>query len=782
MRMKKILCLLALILSVVCICACKSGGGNNNGVSVVTVTLDLDGGSIDGETVINATVWEDLNLPTPVKEGFDFKGWYYNGNHVTLKPFMLQEPAVTLIATWKERSYDVHLDFNGGYIVENGEEISRKNASATFGKPTDFPVPSKRGYDFVGWYYGEQEVSTSAWNLDVGTVIIKAVWDYKTYGVTFDFNGGTLVGGDESLTEQKISVKYNRTFAFPTLQKQGYSFVGWAFDGEEPLKTNLWTYEIDEPVLHAVFEPIKVNYVFDALGGTVLVEKGEINYGANADALKAVTALKAGYNFNGWKVAGETLASNFNYLPTANRSVVVLTADYSPKTYRLTLNASEGEISEQCVDVVFGVECDIPSPTPPEGYKFIGWKLKTTGEFVSSNKGKIVWNIDGEKELVARYSAKTYVNFINHDGSVEAVKLEEIIQSGGEAIPFPKDKLGYSAGWELNYEQIVALEQTTDVNVILTPNSYTVAFKNGTSRVVTKDYAYGRTVTLPGANDVKKNGHVLLGWSFDKDDQTDYISGTVVWNVAQPCEVYAVWKPITYTITYDVSSILADYTLYDVSGVMVSNVQTVGYGENYSLYTFLAKDNLISVDWLYNGSPLNSTGVWFIKENVTLTPKITYNNVEVEVNLNLNGGVGNTTVTFILGKTFKYISYPPKAPKGRKLTGYSYKGVKYSLDDLFLIVNYDGSPIKCLFEDVVEFTISIDVGDGTGESTAVIEYGKTLSSITPRPVAPNGKKLVGFLYNGVEYALSHVWEFSSYDGNPFIAIYVDDNVDWSPTV
>ena len=84
--MKKILCLLALILSVVCICACKSGGGNNNGVSVVTVTLDLDGGSIDGETVINATVWEDLNLPTPVKEGFDFKGWYYNGNHVTLKP------------------------------------------------------------------------------------------------------------------------------------------------------------------------------------------------------------------------------------------------------------------------------------------------------------------------------------------------------------------------------------------------------------------------------------------------------------------------------------------------------------------------------------------------------------------------------------------------------------------------------------------------------------------------------------------------------------------------
>jgi uncharacterized repeat protein (TIGR02543 family) len=118
---------------------------------------------------------------------------------------MLQDPAVTLIATWKERSYDVHLDFNGGYIVENGEEISRKNASATFGKPTDFPVPSKRGYDFVGWYYGEQEVSTSSWNLDVGTVIIKAVWDYKTYGVTFDFNGGnrrSLDRGKEHTTKR----------------------------------------------------------------------------------------------------------------------------------------------------------------------------------------------------------------------------------------------------------------------------------------------------------------------------------------------------------------------------------------------------------------------------------------------------------------------------------------------------------------------------------------------------------------------------------------------------
>lgn len=48
-----------------------------------TLVLDPEGGSIEGSTsnkTINITLGNLLDLPVPIREGYNFKGWYYNSN------------------------------------------------------------------------------------------------------------------------------------------------------------------------------------------------------------------------------------------------------------------------------------------------------------------------------------------------------------------------------------------------------------------------------------------------------------------------------------------------------------------------------------------------------------------------------------------------------------------------------------------------------------------------------------------------------------------------------
>ncbi|MBO7214188.1 MAG: InlB B-repeat-containing protein [Clostridia bacterium] len=788
--MKKLLCLLACILTAVCFSACKNDNGSNK-IEQVNITLNLNGGTISGSTTIVADLWEDLTIPTPVKEGYNFTGWYCDGAYVNLKPFMIEKEAITLNATWSAKTYGVLLDFNGGTYVENdGSVVSKKKASATYGNSVTFPTPTREGYEFSGWYYGEEPVSTDVWDLDVGDVVIKAGWDRTTYQVKFNFNGGKLVGGDETLTETILTAKYDRTIEFPVLKKAGFKFIGWSFDGVTVLNSNLWIYEIENPELIAVFVPEQVQFVFDSNGGTLDEDSGIITYGDSTADIKAVIPEKEGFIFDCWTVGGEPIGDNFNYYPADNKSSVQLRARYTPKQYTLTLDANGGTLDgETTVTVTYGRESVIPVPTPQQGFKFIGWKIKTTGELVSSYSGTIVWAYARNEDLVARYASDVYVNFVHCDGKVETFLLDELRENAEAGIPIPNTLPGYSAVWELSNEEIFALEENTEIESVLTANTYAVIYKNGLSTVFTTFYTYNSEVILPNNSTVlpdgsmiKKSGYVLLGWSLERVNQTEYIGGTLVWDIPDNAVLYAVWAPATYRITYDLSSIKADYSMLDKDGNMVGSVQEVTFGEEYELYTLSARNNLISVKWLNGDSEMEVSGTWSLKSNITLTPSVTYNKVDIEVNLNLNGGGGSTRVTFTLAKSFRYVSKAPTAPKGKKLVGYYYKGTAYSLDDIFLIVDYDGTPFKCMYEDYISFTINIDVGEGTGNSTAVIEYGYALSTMNSLPVPPSGKKLVGFEYNGIEYDRNHVWEFASYDGDVFIAIYVEDDVDWSPSV
>lgn len=781
--MKKLICLLSFVLIFSCLVACN-GSGNSNSGERVNVTLDLDGGSIAGGTSYNLVLWEDANIPTPTKKGYDFTGWTHNGNFVSLIPWMIEGDNVTIKANWKIRSYQVYFDFNGGLLYEDGIEVTKKNYSVTYGDEVEVETPVKAGYNFVGWYFGEQEVNLSAFDLDVGKVIVKAKWQLEKYTVKFNFNGGKQ-SGNPTGTEKVIDVKHNQEIPFPTLTKTGYVFGGWAFADGTLLNSGVWTYGDEANEVFAVWNPISVRYEFDLNGGTLNETGNKIYYGSSTKELKNLIPVKEGYEFKNWKVDGVKLGNTFDYLPINGNNKVILSADYTPNVYRLTLDAGEGSFSagiSKTVNVEFGVKKTIQIPNAPAGKYFVGYKILGTDDFVSTSSGSVTWGKANDAKLVATYSSERYINFINYDGSVESISLEDISGITEENIPTPKTKEGYSASWELSFYEIQSLEDTAEINAVLTPNSYAVIFKNGLRVVATRNFTYGEEVNLPSGDEVVNEGYDLLGWSLSRTDDSDYMSGTIVWDITSHVELFAVWTNFEYNITYDTSSINVDFDLVDGNGNLVSSVQKVTYQKPYKLYKLSAKKNLITVTWLYNGQPFAVNGNYNFNDDIVLTPKITINSVSMDVNLDLNGGTGSTVATIKLNSLFKSLNPAPKAPINKSIVAYSYKGKIYFPTDVFDILDYDGTPIKVIYEDLIFFKINVDVNGGTGENTAIIEYGKSLATMNERPVAPSGKKLVGFEYNGKQYAISYVWDFASYDGGVFKAIYASDEADWSPTV
>ena len=66
-----------------------------------SITYELDGGKLEGAPTEYVEGKGLTSLPTPTKEGYEFEGWYYNGNKVTEISKNLTEDVV-LTAKWKE--------------------------------------------------------------------------------------------------------------------------------------------------------------------------------------------------------------------------------------------------------------------------------------------------------------------------------------------------------------------------------------------------------------------------------------------------------------------------------------------------------------------------------------------------------------------------------------------------------------------------------------------------------------------------------------------------------
>lgn len=190
------------------------------------VTYNANGGS--GAPAAQ-TKWygETLKLQTskPTRTGYTFQGWgttaadtsvnYAAGANYT------SNAAITLYAIWKQTTYSIKYDVNGG-------SGSFSTQTKTYGVAINLwqTEPTRTGYTFQGWGTAETDTTAKyaagASYTSNASVTLYAVWKLKTYSIKYDVNGGS---GSFTTQTKTHDVALNLWQTKPT--RENYSFVEW---------------------------------------------------------------------------------------------------------------------------------------------------------------------------------------------------------------------------------------------------------------------------------------------------------------------------------------------------------------------------------------------------------------------------------------------------------------------------------------------------------------------------------------------------------------------------
>ncbi len=116
-------------------------------LKVPTINFVVNGGNIIDP--ISQDYGTSLTLPIPVKEGYDFLGWFDNvnllGQPVT---FTTMPESTTLYANFAVKEVKISFVVNGGVVVV--DIVGDYNSVLTL------PTPLRAGYTFKGWYLDEE--------------------------------------------------------------------------------------------------------------------------------------------------------------------------------------------------------------------------------------------------------------------------------------------------------------------------------------------------------------------------------------------------------------------------------------------------------------------------------------------------------------------------------------------------------------------------------------------------------------------------------------------------
>ncbi len=399
----------------------------------------------------------------------------------------------------------------------------------------------------------------------VCTIVLSACDEPQTAIATFD-------GGDGAYGTQPLSITVDEgseiTLPQNLYTKQGYTFVGWD-DGKGVYGAGE-TYVLNESTTFFAKwqkDPVPPTlYTITYLGGDDCSgdapQEGAKLVG-DTFVLKANTFERNGFNFVGWSDGISFYLVGATYI--VGEQDVILTAvwqeiDVTVPTYTISYvsdNNAVGELPSED-DKQEGDTFEIAQNSQTyDGYTFEGWsdgeKVYQAGEiYTVSNKNvtlSAVWN------EIERYTI-AYVGGVGSVGSapIESDKCEgdtfEIAQNS-----FVKARhifIGWSDGTNVYSEGDTYTVANSDVvlTAVWQEITYSITYIGGEGATGTPPTesakAEDSTFNL-ASNPFTKDNHTFEGWS---DGENIYAEGDVYRVGNKNVVLTAVWKEITYTVTY----------------------------------------------------------------------------------------------------------------------------------------------------------------------------------------------------------------------------------------
>lgn len=489
-----------------------------------------------------------VTLPTPVKNGYTFKGWYSDS---TLNTFVGNGGAAytptanaTLYAKWETADYTVSFNADGGDAVPQlGYKITDSKT---------LPSTSKAGYTFNNW-----KVTTAAgsWTANAtfnagasvngkyGSPTLTAQYTPTNYTVTYNVDGVTSTATYNIESAGKL----------PAKEKTGYDFAGWAISGN----TGNWTETTNLPAdtalagrygdvtLTAQWTPktYGISYTLGD-GASAANQPLSVEHGgsytftvtvdeAHDQTMPTVTATGA--------AVSQTVSGNVVTVSLTNvTGEVAVNVPTAINTYAFTLNGDEGFTSDDKAQTVDYGSTVTFTVTLSEGYTqtaptvMQGETALTPKTVEGSAYTYEIENVTSNITVDVTATKNVYAVTVDAEANGDVVASGESIQYGGTYSFSVTPKTGYTQHAptvKVNGAAIEAasvtdgtynyvIENVTEalaIDVDFTINTYTITWNDEDGTLLATTTAnHGETPTYPNAAPTKEATaqytYAFAGW------------------------------------------------------------------------------------------------------------------------------------------------------------------------------------------------------------------------------------------------------------------------------
>ncbi len=501
---------------------------------------------------------------------------------------------------------------------------------------------------------------------------------------------------------------------------------GTAYKNQQSVK-NLTSTHNGVVNLYAIWSPYKLNVAYNANGGAIssdtytlkskVVQKDGATFyqvwsynSKKTNGLANITTFgisQTGYKFNQWNTKADGSGTTFGQndvdlkptdlnsgIKTGNQTMT-LYAKWQPINYTIQFNgngATSG--STASLSMIYDVAKNLTTNGfTKTGNDFLGWNTKADGTGTGYSNAQSVKNLtatDGAViTLYAQWANNSYNVTFNGNGatggSTSSMVLDFDETKNLSANGYTRQGYRYDS-WNtkadgsgtkyINQQAVKNLTTVKGGTVTLyarwNPNTYTVQFNgngatSGTTASMSMTYDVAKNLTPNGFN---KTGYIFMGWNEEKDgsgifydDKESVKNLTDIHN--DTITLYAIWKPITYTIVFDGNGA--------INGETESMYMTYDQEDNLSPNEFTRSSyNFLGWNTKADGSGKNYTDEELVKnlttvnnDTVTLYARWEYCPVLAVNKCNVYDGTKGTTAKLYgvsQGNTFDDYTYKTDYP------------------------------------------------------------------------------------------------------------------------
>lgn len=483
-----------------------------------TLTYDANGG-----TVSPSSKKLDYNeaygtLPTPVRKGYRFEGWYTatTGGTKVSSITKMGTKDTTIYARWTENTLTINYHAEGAQTfkdldLETGNElgdisVSGKDVFKTYTMTYTDKLPSfgvgdvdrlkKEGYSLKG-------DDSSHWYMkDKSGVLSIAVNDDRVAYTAIQL--ATLAGKQTAFETGNITIDLYPKWTVNTYSNR-VDHWAWGFSNQEGNNGNKNAYRINTTY-------------FDAVFGTTFTMDGSKQ-----------TTLPKGFHLQN-KFGTSAIDGTWNTYPlgtkvTQGAKSVGFEYDYYPTTYKITYNLNGGtnnSANPSTYNILYGVSLKNPTRT---GYTFDGWYIggtKVTGinegkkaNFATSAElySELAKRTIGDVALEARWTAKTLtynVQYVSSSGKTLGSSTVSGTFGTTKDIEAPA-KTGYVTPSKQSV--VFDSENAKTIKFVYTPTTYNITLKNATTNGTDKRIPYTIETPTFSLETPSKTGYTFTGWT-----------------------------------------------------------------------------------------------------------------------------------------------------------------------------------------------------------------------------------------------------------------------------